>query len=89
MEQIGFRPGFGTKALEYNIPLVLTFVDFDKAFDTFKFTAVFLTLLQCVFLFQIALDKTDAEKLTTGGWESWAKYQHDDIKTYDQSYSQF
>lgn len=54
-EQVGFRSGFGTndhlltleilieKIMEYNKPLVLVFVDLEKAFDTIKRNA----LAQC------------------------------------------
>ena len=56
-EQAGFRPGYSTsdhlqtvsqpleKANEYNIPLCLAFVDYEKAFDSIEF-APLLTALE-------------------------------------------
>ena len=52
-EQAGFRSGFSTidhlhtlnqlieKSIEYNKPLCLAFVDYEKAFDSIEHTAVF------------------------------------------------
>jgi len=57
-EQTGFRRGYSTvdnifvvkqvisKAQEYNFPLVLVFVDFEKAFDTVETNAVLAALQQ-------------------------------------------
>jgi hypothetical protein len=57
-EQAGFRRGYGTndhlhtikilieKCIEYNIPLVLAFVDYEKAFDTVEFETVLEALNQ-------------------------------------------
>lgn len=57
-EQAGFRSGYGTndhlqtiktlieKSIEYNRPLVLTFVDFQKAFDTVELWAILAALQQ-------------------------------------------
>lgn len=59
VEQAGFRAGFGTndhlqsiktiieKSVEYNRPLVLAFVDFQKAFDTVERDAVVNSLQKC------------------------------------------
>ena len=58
-EQAGFRAKFGTndhlqsiktvieKSIEYNRPLVLAFVDFQKAFDTVEPKAVLSALQEC------------------------------------------
>ena len=58
-EQTGFRAKFGTtdhlqsiktvieKSIEYNRPLVLAFVDFQKAFDTVEPKAVLSALQEC------------------------------------------
>jgi len=58
-DQAGFRTGYGTndhlltlkvlieKTLEYNRPLVLVFVDFQKAFDTIEMNAILKALSQC------------------------------------------
>lgn len=58
-EQAGFRARYGTndhlqclktlieKTIEYNRPLVLTFVDFHKAFDTVELTAIIKALNEC------------------------------------------
>ena len=55
-EQAGFRPGFSTtdhinvlsqlqeKANKYKIPLCFAFVDYEKAFDSIKFTPLFTAL---------------------------------------------
>lgn len=58
-EQAGFRPGFNTydhihvikhiieKANEYNIRLFMTFVDFEKAFDSVELWAILNSLRNC------------------------------------------
>ncbi|XP_026314709.1 uncharacterized protein LOC113226338 [Hyposmocoma kahamanoa] len=59
IEQAGFRSGFSTidhintvnqvmgKCLEFNRPLVMAFVDYEKAFDSIKHWAVFHALHRC------------------------------------------
>lgn len=58
-EQAGFRSGYGTndhlqviktlieKSVEYNKPLVLVFVDYEKAFDSIKQKEMFKALADC------------------------------------------
>lgn len=58
-EQAGFRAGYGTndhlqvmkslieKSVEYNKPLVLTFVDYEKAFDSINHHELFKALADC------------------------------------------
>lgn len=58
-EQAGFRSGYGTndhlqviktlieKSVEYNKPLVLIFVDYEKAFDSIKHSEMFKALADC------------------------------------------
>ncbi|KAA5780172.1 reverse transcriptase family protein, partial [Pseudomonas aeruginosa] len=58
-EQAGFRRGFGTvdhihtvrqiiqKTEEYNLPLCLVFVDYEKAFDSIETWAVLESLQRC------------------------------------------
>lgn len=57
-EQAGFRKGYGTndhlqvikvlieKSVEYNRPLALVFIDFQKAFDTVELTSIIAALEQ-------------------------------------------
>ncbi|XP_026326747.1 uncharacterized protein LOC113235301 [Hyposmocoma kahamanoa] len=59
IEQAGFRSGFSTiyhihtvnqlmgKCLEFNRPLVMAFVDYEKAFDSIKHWAVFHAPYRC------------------------------------------
>lgn len=59
VEQAGFRSGFGTndhlqvikslieKVIEYNKPLVLIFVDFEKAFDSVQHSSMLRALTEC------------------------------------------
>ena len=59
VEQAGFRSGYGTndhllalktlieKTCEYNRPLVLVFIDFQKAFDMIEMDSILAALSQC------------------------------------------
>ena len=59
VEQAGFRKGFGTidhihtvrqiiqKIEEYNLPLCLAFVDYEKAFDTIEIWSILESLQRC------------------------------------------
>ena len=58
-EQAGFRAGYGTndhlqviktlieKSVEYNKPLVMVFVDYEKAFDSIRHNGMFNALADC------------------------------------------
>lgn len=62
-EQAGFRPGFGTndqlvvikvlieKCIEYNKPIILVFVNYEKTFDSVSqlFTAIFIKVIKHIY----------------------------------------